>query len=296
IQYFPVAGLETGGRSLRRVLLLGALALFVTGCGSASDTQLPNVDIKPFKSDPTVSVSLGPISGGDVTVRLSSTNFKVLPAGEATNAHQYGEGHYHLFLDVPPTAPGEVIPKVAGVYHVAEPTFTMHNLKSGHHHLYVVLGFSDHQPYQAVADVGGKLHGAINELDFTVGPGQTGNQAPETTTSPSPVPSPATAAASPSPSAQAGGGGGSSTRVQVVADQSNGGAYNPGSTTVKVGDTVQWSWVDDSAQHSVTAEDGKFDSGLQGKGSTFSQKFTSAGTFKYKCVVHPQMLGQVTVQ
>ncbi|MDQ6747298.1 MAG: hypothetical protein M3010_04220, partial [Candidatus Dormibacteraeota bacterium] len=89
-------------------MLLGALALFVAGCGSASDTQLPNVEIKPFKTDPAVSVSLGPISGGDVTVRLSSTNFSAIPAGEANNPHKYGEGHYHLFLDVPPTAPGEV--------------------------------------------------------------------------------------------------------------------------------------------------------------------------------------------
>jgi plastocyanin len=85
-------------------------------------------------------------------------------------------------------------------------------------------------------------------------------------------------------------------RIQLVADQTNGGAYNPNSAKAKVGDTVQWTWTDDSAQHSVTSDDGKFDSGLQGKGSTFDQKFTSAGTYKYHCSVHPQMLGQVTVQ
>ncbi|MFN2464740.1 MAG: DUF4399 domain-containing protein [Candidatus Dormibacteria bacterium] len=275
-------------------MLLGTLALFLAGCGSSSDTLLPNVEIKLFKSDPAVSVALGPISGGDVTVRLSSTNFKVVPPAEATNAHVYGEGHYHLFVDVPPSAAGEVIPRTPGVYHTAESTFTIHNLKSGHHHLYVVLGFSDHMPYQAFIETGGKLRGAINELDFTVGPGQTGNRAPETTATPSPAASPSAAAVSPSPSAQASGGGGG-TKVQVVADQANGGAYNPQNATAKVGDTVQWAWTDDSAQHSVTADDGSYDSGLQGKGSSFSYKYTSAGTYKYHCLVHPQMVGQVTV-
>jgi plastocyanin len=100
--------------------------------------------------------------------------------------------------------------------------------------------------------------------------------------------SPSAAASAPAAAAAA--------RIQLVADQTNGGAYNPNSAKAKVGDTVQWTWTDDSAQHSVTSDDGKFDSGLQGKGSTFDQKFTSAGTYKYHCSVHPQMLGQVTVQ
>lgn len=278
---------------MRRVLLLGALALFVAGCGGTStDIQLPNVEINPFKTDPTVSVTLGPISGGDVTVRLSSTNFKVVPADQATNPHVYGDGHYHLFVDVPPTAPGEVIPKVAGVYHTAESTFTIHGLKSGKHHLFVELGFSDHVPYQASADVNGKWHGAINDLEFTVGPGQTGNSEPAAVPSPSPSAA-AQPSAAPTASAPAATGGGS--KIQVVADQTNGGAYNPQNATAKVGDTLTWSWTDDSAQHSVTDDSGKFDSGLQGKGSSFSYKFTAAGTYKYHCVVHPQMVGQVTV-
>lgn len=279
---------------MRRVLLLGALALVVSGCASGASAALPNADIAPFRSDPTVSVALAAISGGDVTVKLSATNFKPIPADQATNPHLYGEGHFHLFVDVPPTAPGEVIPKTKGIYHTADAVFTITGLASGRHHLWVVLGYSDHTPYQAVAVDGGKAHGTIAELDFTVGPGQTAVQTPETTATPSPAASPTTAAASPSPSATSGGT--VAKTIQVVADASNGGAYNPSSATVSVGDTVKWDWTDDSAQHSVTEDNGKFDSGLQSKGQSFTFKFTSAGSYKYHCSVHPQMLGTITVK
>jgi plastocyanin len=274
--------------------MLGVLALVLAGCGLDTSVALPSTRVAPFKTDPTVSVALVGISGGDATFRLSATNFKAIAADQATNPHLYGEGHFHLFVDVPPTAPGEVMPKTKGVYHTAETTFTIPGLSSGRHRLYVVLGYSDHTPYEAVALTGGKAHGTIAQSDFTIGPGQTA-VVPETSATPSPAASPSAAAASPSAAASSAPAGASKT-VAVVADQSNGGAYNPGSATVSVGDTVKWDWQDDSAQHSVTSEDGKFDSGLQGKGSSYSFKFTAAGTYKYKCVVHPQMLGTITVK
>lgn len=273
--------------------MLGALALVLAGCGLDASVALPNVRVNPFQTDPKVSVSLVAITGGSATFKLSATNFKAILADQATNPHVYGEGHFHLFVDVLPTAPGEVIPKTKGIYHTADTTFTITGLTSGRRHLYVVLGYSDHTPYEAVAVNGGKAHGTIAEFDFTIGPGQTA-VVPVTSPTPSPAASP-TAAASPSAAASAPAGG-ASKPVQVVADQANGGAYNPGSITVNAGDTVKWDWQDDSAQHSVTSDDGKFDSGLQGKGSSYSFKFTSGGTYKYKCVVHPQMLGTVTVK
>jgi plastocyanin len=276
-------------------LLLGPLAVLLSGCAAGASAALPNTDIAAFRTDPTVSVALAAISGGDVTVKLSATNFKPIPAEQATNPHVYGEGHFHLFVDVPPTAPGEVIPKTKGIYHTAETLFTIPGLGSGRHHLWVVLGYSDHTPYQAIAVQKGKVHGTIAELDFTVGPGQTAVQTPAATPTPSPAASPsAGAATSPSPSAPSGGT--VAKTIQLITDPSNGGAYNPSSLSASVGDTVKWDWVDDSAQHSVTSDDGKFDSGLQSKGQNFSFKFTSAGTYKYHCSVHPQMLGTITVK
>ncbi|HEV1998337.1 MAG TPA: plastocyanin/azurin family copper-binding protein [Candidatus Dormibacteraeota bacterium] len=271
-------------------MLLGALALFLAGC--STESALPATDIAPFKTDPKVGVSLASINGQDVTVNLSSTLFKAIDPAKATSPHVYGEGHYHVFLDVPPTAPGEITPHAPGIYHTAESTYTIHGVKDGHHHLSVVLGFTDHTPYQDVARRGNSVYGAIASIDFATGSGQT----QVTATQPSAAPS-AAASAAPSTAASAPAtAGGATTTIHVVADATNGGAYNPGTATVAVGATVEWVWDDDSASHTVTSEDGKFDSGLQAKGQKFSQPFKAAGTYKYKCSVHPQMLGTVKVQ
>jgi predicted lipoprotein with Yx(FWY)xxD motif/plastocyanin len=64
--------------------------------------------------------------------------------------------------------------------------------------------------------------------------------------------------------------------------------------TVSVGTTVIWTNEDDAA-HTVTANDGSFDSGDIAKGETFSFKFEKAGTFDYTCTIHPNMKGQVIV-
>ncbi|MGB0855805.1 MAG: PEFG-CTERM sorting domain-containing protein, partial [Nitrosopumilus sp.] len=66
------------------------------------------------------------------------------------------------------------------------------------------------------------------------------------------------------------------------------------------GETVTWS-NDDTAAHTVTSgsaaggADGVFDSGLFTAGTTFSQTFEEEGTFDYFCMVHPWMVGSVTV-
>jgi plastocyanin len=71
-------------------------------------------------------------------------------------------------------------------------------------------------------------------------------------------------------------------------------AFVPGTLTVKVGTTVTWT-NKDSVGHTVTSDDGIFDSGILGKGSSFSYKFTTVGTFGYFCTPHPYMVGTVVV-
>ena len=48
--------------------------------------------------------------------------------------------------------------------------------------------------------------------------------------------------------------------------------------------------------HTVTADDGSFDSKSLASNATFSQTFAKAGTFAYHCAIHPGMKGTVTVQ
>ena len=79
--------------------------------------------------------------------------------------------------------------------------------------------------------------------------------------------------------------------------------FDPPSVTVGVGDNVIWRWEGNLRNHSVTADDGAFDSD-PGKTAAqiqhpandqFTHRFTEEGTFGYHCKVHGQMFGQVTV-
>ena len=71
--------------------------------------------------------------------------------------------------------------------------------------------------------------------------------------------------------------------------------FEPATLTISVGTTVTWT-NNDSASHTVTADDGSFKSETLGKGGTFSQTFTTAGTFAYHCNFHSSMTGTITVQ
>ena len=73
-----------------------------------------------------------------------------------------------------------------------------------------------------------------------------------------------------------------------------------GEIVIPMHDTVEWVNLD-SAAHTVTSGDpgnganNIFDSGLFGPGKSFSFQFAKEGKFDYFCVVHPWMIGFVTV-
>lgn len=69
--------------------------------------------------------------------------------------------------------------------------------------------------------------------------------------------------------------------------------FEPADVTIGVGETVEWKWGG-GVQHDVQGEG--FKSKVQSKGS-FRHAFPEAGTFDYKCNVHPTtMTGTVTVE
>ncbi|HET9223494.1 MAG TPA: plastocyanin/azurin family copper-binding protein, partial [Roseiflexaceae bacterium] len=75
--------------------------------------------------------------------------------------------------------------------------------------------------------------------------------------------------------------------------------FAPKEITVNVGDTISWK-NDGAAPHTVTADDGSFDSGNLNAGGTFSQTFDKAGTIPYYCMLHGAkggtgMAGTITV-
>ena len=76
--------------------------------------------------------------------------------------------------------------------------------------------------------------------------------------------------------------------------------YLPQDITINAGDTVTWDNVDNAA-HTVTGgspangPSGEFDSSLLMAKGVFSHTFDDAGYYDYFCMVHPWMIGSVTV-
>lgn len=62
-------------------------------------------------------------------------------------------------------------------------------------------------------------------------------------------------------------------------------AFQPQELVVATGTTVVWQNLD-PFEHSVTADDGSFDSGLLGQGATYALTFTYPGTYFYFCLPH----------
>ena len=91
-----------------------------------------------------------------------------------------------------------------------------------------------------------------------------------------------------------GGGGGSGGQAGSGAVRIADFAFAPDSSSVKVGDSVKWT-NQGSATHTVTADDGAFDSGNLAGGKAFSFTFDQAGTYAYHCNIHQSMTGTVTV-
>ncbi len=84
-----------------------------------------------------------------------------------------------------------------------------------------------------------------------------------------------------------------STVVRIVANAGS-NSFSPNPVEVKVGEAVTWI-NDDSGRHTVTSKDGVFDSGMMGKGQSFSFTFDKAGEYAYFCSPHPSMVGTVVV-
>lgn len=73
-----------------------------------------------------------------------------------------------------------------------------------------------------------------------------------------------------------------------------GTAFTPSTITVSAGTTITWT-NNDGMVHNVTSNTGIFSSGTINPNQTFSQLFSVAGTFPYKCTIHPTMTGTVIV-
>jgi plastocyanin len=71
--------------------------------------------------------------------------------------------------------------------------------------------------------------------------------------------------------------------------------FDPADITVEPGTTVMW--VNEGTHpHTVTSDDGQFDSETLMPGDSFMVTFSGSGTLTYHCEIHPDvMMGSVTV-
>ncbi len=140
----------------------------------------------------------------------------------------------------------------------------------------------------------------LTALTFAVGLATaacSGASSPAPATQPVVAPS-AQASAAPSaaaPSAQASVAPASAPSAGGSAVSIAGFSFKPATITVAVGATVTWT-NQDSAGHTVTADDSSFTSERLATGATFSHTFATAGTFTYHCAIHSSMKATVTVQ
>lgn len=100
----------------------------------------------------------------------------------------------------------------------------------------------------------------------------------------------------PTPSGTSGGtsgatgdSGAAAANAVTVGGTSN--AFSPSTLSIKVGETVTWTWA--GGAHTVTSGAGCTSDGMYGTdgiqsavGSTFTHTFTTAGTFEYFCEPH----------
>jgi plastocyanin len=80
--------------------------------------------------------------------------------------------------------------------------------------------------------------------------------------------------------------------VVILIDQF---VFSPDMIKVKTGTEVVWK-NKDSSGHTVTAEDGSFDSGTINEGGEFKVKFNNPGTYSYTCDMHSFMSGKIIVE
>jgi YVTN family beta-propeller protein len=71
-------------------------------------------------------------------------------------------------------------------------------------------------------------------------------------------------------------------------------AFDPSALTVKAGQTVTWV-NQDSIAHTVTDDQGGWDSGSLAPGASFQHTFAQAGDDSYHCSIHPFMTSKIVV-
>ncbi len=72
-------------------------------------------------------------------------------------------------------------------------------------------------------------------------------------------------------------------------------SFAPATLNISTGTVVRWT-NNDPVTHTVTSDDGTFESGLMNQGAIYSHTFNTKGSFPYHCQPHPSMTATIIVQ
>lgn len=71
--------------------------------------------------------------------------------------------------------------------------------------------------------------------------------------------------------------------------------FTPAQITIPAGTTVTWTNQETNIPHTVTSDQGLWDSGVLQPRQSFSHMFSTPGTYSYHCSIHPFMHGTIVV-
>lgn len=126
----------------------GLIVFFVLSLGLVSCSTARTKERSAGSSSRDLSLKImAPIDGAQikgnvVKLGLKATGIDIAKANGDTSGKT---GHYHVFIDREPVAPGQIIPKAAGIVHSAKDVTLVTGLSVGMHTLAVVLGDGTHR-------------------------------------------------------------------------------------------------------------------------------------------------------
>lgn len=135
-------------RSIRPLVISGALALVLMGCNASTGPSAPagpTISIKKIVQRGVEGQELPPagyrVQGNVVALEVEVTGVAIVKAdGDASGK----TGHFHVFIDREPVATGATIPKEPGIVHSTENPLKITGLSLGAHTFKVVLGDGNH--------------------------------------------------------------------------------------------------------------------------------------------------------
>jgi plastocyanin len=88
--------------------------------------------------------------------------------------------------------------------------------------------------------------------------------------------------------------GGTTTPAAKATIHLAGRRFDPSAVTVRAGAVVTFR-NDDDRDHTASSRDGAFDTGILAAGSSEAVTLTTPGSYRYLCLIHPEMTGTITV-